>query len=78
MDLYEQKNFDEFLPQEVKKSLLQELEQSWMAKTNDNAIFVSATANRNTAELREKIFRKVKELYLVRYPYKAGYWSEYF
>lgn len=78
MDLYEQKNFDEFLPQEVKKSLLQELEQSWMAKTNDNAIFVSATANRNTAELREKIFRKVKELYLERYPYKAGYWSEYF
>lgn len=78
MDLYEQKNFDEFLPQDVKKSLLQELEQSWMAKTNDNAIFVSATANRNTAELREKIFRKVKELYLERYPYKAGYWSEYF
>jgi GTP-binding protein HflX len=77
MDLYEQKNFDEFLPQDVRKSLLQELEQSWMAKTNDNAIFVSATANRNTAELREKIFRKVKELYLERYPYKAGYWSEY-
>ncbi|MBX2902474.1 MAG: GTPase HflX [Chitinophagales bacterium] len=78
MDLYEQKQFDEFLPQDIKKSLLQELEQSWMAKTNDNAIFVSATSNRNTAELREKIFRKVKELYLERYPYKAGYWTEYF
>lgn len=78
MDLYEKKTFDEFLPKEIKKNLLDELEQSWMAKTNDNAIFVSATANRNTAELRDKIFRKVKELYLIRYPYKAGYWSDYY
>ncbi|HRN93481.1 MAG: GTPase HflX [Chitinophagales bacterium] len=78
MDLYEQKTFDEFLPQEIKKGLLSELEQTWMAKTNDNAIFVSATTNRNTAALRERIFKKVKELYLERYPYKAGYWSEYF
>jgi GTP-binding protein HflX len=77
MDLYEKKYFDEFLPQEVKKSILQELQQSWMAKTNDNAIFISATANRNTAELRDRIFRKVKQLYLERYPFKAGYWSEY-
>lgn len=78
MDLYEQKTFDEFLPQEIKKGLLSELEQTWMAKTNDNAIFVSATTNRNTAALREKIFKKVKELYMERYPYKAGYWSDFF
>jgi hypothetical protein len=23
------------------------------------------------------IFKKVKELYLIRYPYKAGYWQDY-
>ena len=77
MDLYEQKKFDEFLPSEVKSTLLQELQDSWMARTNDNVIFVSATKNRNTAELREKIFEKVKLLYLQRYPYKAGYWHEW-
>ncbi|MCS6819534.1 MAG: GTPase HflX, partial [Chitinophagales bacterium] len=76
MDLYEQKYFDEFLPHEIKRSLLQELQQSWIARTNDHAIFISATANRNTAELREIIFKKVKELYLQRYPYKAGYLNE--
>jgi GTP-binding protein HflX len=77
MDLYEAKYLDEFLPDDVRKSLLNELQQSWMARTKDNAIFVSATQNRNTSELREMIFKKVKELYLIRYPYKAGYWQDY-
>ena len=77
MDLYEQKKFDEYLPDEIKKSMLQELQQSWMAKTHDNCIFISAVQNRNTADLRELLFQKVKKLYLQRYPYKAGYWTDY-
>jgi len=77
MDLYEAKNFDEFLPLDVKKSMLLELENSWMARTNENAIFVSATQNRNTGNLRHLIFEKVRKLYLERFPYKAGYWHDY-
>ncbi len=77
MDLYEARCFDEFLPDEVRRSLLNELQQSWIARTKDNAIFISATQNRNTSELRELIFKKVKALYLQRYPYKAGYWQDY-
>lgn len=77
MDLYEAKNFDEFLPLDVKKSMLLELENSWMARTNENAIFVSATQNRNTGDLRHLIFEKVRKLYLERFPYKAGYWHDY-
>ena len=77
MDLYEEKQFDEYLPADVKKNMLAELKESWMAKTHDNCIFVSAIQNRNTAELRELLFKKVKKLYLERYPYKAGYWQEY-
>lgn len=77
MDLYEQKQFDEFLPQEVKYGLLKELQGSWMARTHDNCIFISAAHNRNTAELRNLLFGKVKKLYLDRYPYKAGYWHDY-
>lgn len=77
MDLYEQKKFDEFLPDEIRNGLLTELKESWMAKTHDNCIFVSAIQNRNTADLRELLFQKVKKLYLERYPYKAGYWQDY-
>jgi GTP-binding protein HflX len=78
MDLYEKKQFDEYLPEDVKRGLLDELKQSWMAKTHDNCIFVSAIQNRNTAELRELLFKKVKKLYLERYPYKAGYFPDYY
>ncbi len=77
MDLYEQKKFDEYLASEVKASLLRELKDSWMAKTHDNCIFISAVQNRNTADLRQLLFEKVKKLYLERYPYKAGYWQDY-
>lgn len=77
MDLYEHKKFDEYLPAEIKQSMLQDLQLSWMARTHDNCIFVSATNNRNTAELRQLLFEKVKKLYLQRYPYKAGYWQDY-
>ncbi|MBL7779177.1 MAG: GTPase HflX [Chitinophagales bacterium] len=77
MDLYETKNYDEYLPQEIKLNLLKELKDSWMAKTHNGCIFVSATQNRNTADLREMIFQKVKTLYLERYPYKAGYFTDY-
>lgn len=77
MDLYEQKKFDEYVPDEVKTNLLRELKESWMAKTHDNCIFISAIQNRNTADLRQLLFQKVKKLYLERYPYKAGYWPDY-
>lgn len=77
MDLYEQKKFDEYTPAEVKSGLLKELKESWMARTHDNCIFVSAVQNRNTAELRQLLFEKVKKAYLERYPYKAGYWQDY-
>ena len=77
MDLYEQKRFDEYLPAEIKTSLLKELRESWIARTHDNCIFVSAIQNRNTGELRQLLFKKVKQLYLERYPYKAGYWQDY-
>jgi GTP-binding protein HflX len=77
MDLYEQTRFDEFLPAEVKKGLLNELQETWMARTHQNCIFVSAVQNRNTADLRQLLFKKVKQLYLDRYPYKAGYWQGY-
>jgi GTP-binding protein HflX len=77
MDLYEQKKFDEYLPAEIRTNLLTELKESWMARTHDNCIFVSAIQNRNTAELRELLFNKVKKAYIERYPYKAGYWHDY-
>jgi hypothetical protein len=47
------------------------------AKDQPPPIFISVTQNHNTGELHDKIFAKVKKLYLERYLYKAGYWHSY-
>lgn len=75
MDLYRERYFDELLQESVKKELLEELKQTWMGKTNHNAIFISAEKKENLQELRRLIFAKVKQLYLERYPFKAGYFD---
>lgn len=71
IDIYKQKYFDEFLNEDIKKQLLDELKTSWMARTNENAIFISAVTKENIDELRTKVYEVIKEQYNIRYPYKS-------
>lgn len=73
MDLYEKQTFDEFLPKEVRRELLQELSDYWNIKTVNNAVFISAAQKDNMDELRETLFKKVREQYSIRYPYKTEF-----
>jgi GTP-binding protein HflX len=73
MDLYEQHTFDEWLEDDVKTEILQDLKDKWENLTNGNCVFISAIEKRNIEELRNTILNKVKELYRVRYPYKTEY-----
>lgn len=71
MDLYEEKNFDEWLQDEVKQEILIDLKQKWENITEGNCVFVSALEKRNIDELRMFILNKVREMYKIRYPYKT-------
>ncbi|MFT3904214.1 MAG: GTPase HflX [Niabella sp.] len=71
MDLYEEHTFDQWLGEDTKKEILQDLYERWEHETNHNAVFVSATEKRNVEGLRHTILQKVKELYQIRYPYKS-------
>lgn len=73
MDLYEERYLDEFLLKEEKEALLAEMKNTWIAKTNDNCIFMSATQQLNVTEFRETLIKKIKDLYMARYPYKAKF-----
>ena len=73
MDVYEKHTFDEWLEDSVKEEMLIELRERWMAETHGNCVFVSATERKNIDSLRQTILNKVRELYQVRYPYKAEY-----
>ncbi|HRO84237.1 MAG TPA: GTPase HflX [Niabella sp.] len=71
MDLYEKNTFDEWLAEDTKKEILQDLYDRWNYETNDHAVFVSATEKRNVETLRTTILNKVKDFYKIRYPYKT-------
>src|SRR5574343_38392 len=71
MDLYESKNFDEWLEDSVKEEILKDLKDKWDLATNGNCVFVSATERQNMDALRDIILEKVRELYAIRYPYKT-------
>lgn len=73
MDLYEQNTFDEWLEEPVKEEILSELRERWIRDTAGNCVFVSATERRNIDNLRQTILNKVRELYQIRYPYKAEF-----
>lgn len=73
MDMYEKNTFDEWLEDEVKQEILAELKQKWQRDTNGNCVFVSATEKQNIEGLKQTVLNKVREIYQVRYPYKAEY-----
>jgi GTP-binding protein HflX len=74
MDLYREKNFDEYINGKVKGDILNELRSSWMARTNGRCVFVSAQHKENIDTLRQELLAMVKEEYQKRYPYRAEYY----
>ena len=73
MDRFEEITFDEWLEDDVKKDILRELKERWEESTKGNCVFVSATEKSNFDVLRQIILNKVREIYQIRYPYKAEY-----
>lgn len=73
MDKYEEQAFDQWLEPEVKTEILADLKQRWQNETNGNCVFVSATERTNLDGLRKTILNEVREMYRIRYPYKAEF-----
>ena len=73
MDLYEKNVFDEWLDENVKQEILEDLRERWQRETDGNAVFISATEKRNIEQLRKTILDNVREMYKVRYPYKTKF-----
>jgi GTP-binding protein HflX len=73
MDLYEKSTFDQWLEEDVKEDILRELKERWQKETNGNCVFISATQKQNIDELKQTILNKVREIYQIRYPYKAEF-----
>ncbi len=48
---------------------LPELKKTWMAKMDGDCLFISAREKQNIDELREVLYKKVRELHVQKYPY---------
>ena len=64
-----EKEPDDLTPATKENITLDELEKTWMAKLNDNCIFISAREKMNVEELRNTIYTRVRELHVQKYPY---------
>ncbi len=73
MDLYAEKNFDEWLEAEVKTQLLSDLHEKWNITSGNKSIFISATEKSNIDGLRNKVVEMVRDQYKIRYPYKSDF-----
>lgn len=73
MDKYEAQAFDQWLEPEVKNEILNDLKQRWQNETEGNCVFVSATERTNLDGLRQTILNAVRDMYRIRYPYKAEF-----
>lgn len=71
------KDADDLTPRTRENIPLDELKATWMAKMNDNCVFVSARKGTNIEELRNRLYEMAKEIHLTRFPYNDFLFQKY-
>ena len=64
-----EKEPDDLTPATKENATLDDLKRTWMAKMNDNCPFISAREKQNIDEMRDVLYKKVRELHVQKYPY---------
>ena len=63
------KEADDLTPISRENIPLDELRRTWMARLNENCLFISARERVNLIEFRDTLYNKVRELHVQKYPY---------
>lgn len=66
---WEEKEDDDLTPITKKNISPQQLKNTWMAKLDNDCIFISAKEKENINNLKDMIYQKVKKLHVQKYPY---------
>ena len=72
-----QKDEDDLTPRTRENMTLDELKQTWMAKLEENCIFISAREKQNIDTLKDIIYKRVCELHVQKYPYNDFLYQTY-
>ena len=62
---------DDLSDWEFKNFDLDYWEKTWMKKTNNNSVFISATSKKTLNKFKKLLYKKVCEAQAIRYPYKT-------
>lgn len=79
IDAYKAEAFDEtdlILERGSEHYSLDEWKETWMAKTEGDAVFVSAAKKTNMAHFRNRVYQKVREQHITRFPYNHFLYPE--
>lgn len=74
---YVEKAEDDLTPKTKENITLDELMKTWMAKLDDNCIFISAREKTNLEQLKSIVYNKVRELHVQKYPYNDFLYQTY-
>lgn len=74
---YKPKDEDDLTPRTRENISLDELKATWMAKMNDNCVFISAKKGINIDELKNKIYEKARGIHIARFPYNDFLFQKY-
>ena len=73
IDLYKERYFDDLLDAATRHEILEELRARLQNNYGEN-IFISAHTKEGIEELRERLTRLIKEMYVIRYPHQVKSW----
>jgi GTP-binding protein HflX len=71
-----EKDPEDLTPATKENVTLDELRHTWMARLGDDCIFVSAREKENVDELRDVLYKKVRQLHVQKYPYNDFLYPE--
>ncbi|MBD5386003.1 GTPase HflX [bacterium] len=74
---YKPKDPDDLTPATRENISLDEFKKTWMAKMNNNCVFISAKEKTNIAELKDMLYEKAKEIHTQRFPYNDFLYQTY-
>ena len=74
---YVEKAPDDLTPRTKDNLTLEELMNTWMAKMEDNCLFISAREKVNMEEFKSVVYNRVKALHVQRFPYNDFLYQTY-
>ena len=77
-----EKEEDDLTPMTKENYTLDDLKKTWMAKSGENhyyleCLFISAKQKENIDELRDILYKRVRELHVQKYPYNDFLYQDY-